>query len=78
MGLSLLVYHDDLNQLEFVAEVLSTVLGYESTQAMNCASIIAIQGQYVVKRMKRSQLKRAELLVENLASNGIYSKLLGI
>lgn len=75
-GFGLIVYHDELNQLEFVADVLGTVLGYEQTQAYNCAHIIFTRGEYLVRRFKASQRQKAEACLEGLTINGIPAELL--
>lgn len=75
-GFGLVVYYDELNQLEFVADVLASVLGYEQTQAYNCAHIIFVRGEYLVRRFKPSQKQKAEACLEGLAVNGIPAELL--
>ena len=47
--LGLFVYHHDFNSCEYVADVIKNVLGYEYTQASNCAHMITQNGSYLVK-----------------------------
>jgi ATP-dependent Clp protease adapter protein ClpS len=75
-GYGLVVYSDDLNQIEFVADVLGSVLGYEQTQAFNCAHVIYTRGEYLVRRFKASQKQKAEACLESLTINGIPAELL--
>lgn len=75
-GFGLIVYHDELNQLEFVAEVLGTVLGYEQTQSYSCAHLIYLKGEYLVRRFKASQKQKAEACLEGLCINGIPAELI--
>lgn len=75
-GYGLIVYHDELNQTEFVAEVLSTILGYEKSQAYNCAFLIFNRGEYLVRRFTKSQKDKADACLEALSINGIPAELL--
>jgi len=75
-GYGLIVYHDDLNQVEFLADVLGTVLGYERSQAYNCAFLVFNRGEYLVRRFTASQKEKANACLEALAINGIPAELL--
>jgi hypothetical protein len=75
-GYGLVVHHDELNQLEFVADVLGTVLGYEQTQAYNCAHIISVRGKYLVRKFSASHKQKAQACLDGLSVNGIPAELL--
>lgn len=75
-GYGLVVYHDELNEFEFVAKVLGTVLGYEQTQAYNCAHMIYNRGEYLVRRFPASQKQKAQACLDGLSVNGIPAELL--
>lgn len=75
-GYALVVYYDELNQLEFLADVLGTVLGYEQTQAYNCAYLIHNRGEYLVRKFPASQKQKAQACLDGLSVNGIPAELI--
>lgn len=75
-GYAIVVYHDDLNQLEFLAEVIGTIFGYEKSQALNCAHIVHNRGEYLIRRFPASQKIKAETCLNALSVNGIPAELL--
>ena len=46
--LGLFVYHHDFNSCEYVADIIKNVLGYEYTQASNCAHMITQNGSVII------------------------------
>lgn len=73
---SLVVYYAELNSYEYLTEVLQQILGYEVTQAANCASIIMEKGRYAVKTYKSQDLYKADITLDLLAQNGVPAKLI--
>lgn len=72
----LVVYFAELNSYEYLTELLQQILGYEVTQAANCASIVMDKGKYVVKTYKSQDLDKANIILDLLAQNGIPAKLI--
>lgn len=75
-GYAIVIYHDDLNQIEFVAELIGTIFGYEKSQALNCAHIVYNRGEYLVRRFPASQKSKADACLNALNVNGIPAELL--
>lgn len=75
-GYAIIIYHDELNQMEFVAELISTVFGYEKSQALNCAYLVCNRGEYLIRRFSASQKGKAEACLNALSVNGIPAELL--
>jgi ATP-dependent Clp protease adapter protein ClpS len=61
--LALVIFYDEFNSYEFLTEVIRQVLGYEYSQAANCANVIFTKGEYVCKTFKMSELKKAEKIL---------------
>ena len=45
----IVIYNSDELSFEYVIDSFQTILGYETTQASNCAHLIHTKGEYVVK-----------------------------
>lgn len=61
-----------------IGELASTivhVLGFEASQAYNCALILHSRGRYVVKTFKHSELKLAKLVIKAFTDSGILAQL---
>ena len=76
--LGLFVYHHDFNSCEYVADVIKNVLGYEYTQASNCAHMITQNGSYLVKTFSAKDKEKADTIVSLFDANEIPVKLLFI
>lgn len=74
--LSLVVSFDETNSYEYLTDVLMQILGYEVTQAANCAGIIFEKGEYVVKSFSLSELSIAEAFKELLLKHGLPAQLI--
>lgn len=74
--MSLVLYHHEFNNDELVSEVIRHALGYECTQAINCANIIINKGSYAIKTFKVSEMKRARATEELFIEQGIPAKLI--
>lgn len=73
--IGLLVYHSDLNEYNFLVEVLRTTLGYHITQAQTCANQILLNGEYVVRSFPVKDYQRARAIYEVLIKNEIPAEL---
>ena len=76
--LGLFVYHHDFNSYEYVADIIKNVLGYEHTQASNCAHMIIHNGSYMVKSFTIKEKEKADIIVSLFDANEIPVKLLFI
>lgn len=76
--LALVVYHHEFNQLELVAEVIKYSLGYEDTQAHNCAYMVVNNKEYVVKTFKVSEIEKARTILQLFIDQEVPAKLLPI
>lgn len=72
---ALVVYHDELNQEEFVCEVVMWTMGYEASQAANCAHMITRNGSYTVKTYKPTEREKAEAIKEAFLEQGVPAEL---
>lgn len=70
------VYFDEMNSYEYLTDVLMQVLGYEITQAANCASIITERGEYVVKVFAEAELDIAKTMSELLDNYSVPARLI--
>lgn len=59
-----IVHNNDTMSFSYVTECFQSVLGYEATQAANCANIIHEKGKYAVKTFteKEAAVTTAEML----------------
>lgn len=74
--IGIVVFNDDLNQLKFVIEVLSTTFGYHPTQAYQCAEMIHNKGSYIVKSLPEKHKDKAEAYRNLLVTNGLIAKII--
>lgn len=74
--MSLVLYHHEFNNDELVSEIIRQALGYEYTQAINCANMIINKGSYAVKTFKVTEMKRAKATQELFIEQGIPAKLI--
>lgn len=72
----LVVYHDELNQMEFVADVIKHCLGYHDSQAINCAHVVVNRGEYLVKTFKVSEMEKARTILQLFIDQEVPAKLL--
>jgi len=75
-GYAILLHHDEMNSVHFVAEAIAPLFGYEKTQAYNCAYLMYNQGQYVAKRYKASEKCEATNCLEALQQRGIPAEII--
>jgi ATP-dependent Clp protease adapter protein ClpS len=75
---SIRVFFDELNSFDYLTEVLMDTLGYEVTQAANCASIIMDKGEYIVKSFTAQDKDIAEATIQLLTDNGIPATIVEI
>ena len=71
----LVLFDDDHNHVDFIVNLVGGVLGYDTTQAHNCALLIHRLGQYVVSRYDGDDLLCAQNHVELFNANGIKAEL---
>lgn len=76
--LGLFVYHHDFNSSEYISDVIKNILGYEHTQASNCAHMIIQNGSYLVKTFTTKDKDKADAIVNLFDANEIPVKLLFI
>lgn len=74
--MSLVIYHDDFNNEQLLSEIIRQALGYEYTQAINCAGMILNKGSYVVKTFKVSDMLKAKATEQLFIEQGIPAKLI--
>jgi hypothetical protein len=74
--MSLVLYHHEFNNDELLTEIIRQALGYEYTQAINCAHIIINKGNYIVKTFKVSEMNKAKATEALFIEQGIPAKLL--
>lgn len=65
------VYNDDSNSFAFVIDALMNCLGYEYTQAANCANLIHNNGAYCVKSFGVKDLAKVQDITELIIKHGI-------
>ena len=74
--MSLVLYHDEYNSEELLYEIIRQALGYEYTQAINCANIVMNRGSYAVKTFKVSDMPKAKATEQLFIQQGIPAKLI--
>lgn len=74
--LALVIIHDEFNSCEFLTEVIRQVLGYEYSQAANCANVIYTKGEYVCKIFKIGELDKAEKILSVIKEQEVPAMLL--
>lgn len=62
------MYNSDEMSFTYVVDSFQMILGYEMTQALNCANIIDRKGEYVVKSY--DNLQHAEAALDMLYEYG--------
>ena len=72
------VIFNELNSWEYLTNVLIEVLGYEVTQAANCASIIMDKGSYIVKSYGAQDLDIAKATIDMLEESEVPARLIQI
>lgn len=72
---SLVIYDHEFNDENFLTEAISSILGYEITQAANCASIITNKGKYPVISFEQRELEKAQIILEMFTSQSIPARL---
>ena len=70
----LIVFNNDEMTFQYVVETFQTVLGYETTQALNCANLIHSKGEYIVKCY--SEKDHAEAALEMLYEYGFKADII--
>ena len=73
--IGLIVFHNDLNNERFLAEVFRHSLGYHYSQAANCAHMIFNKEEYLVKSFKASEQDKARAVLKILHEHDIPAKL---
>ena len=68
------VYNNDEMSFDYVIDAFQMVLGYDLTQAANCANLIHTRGEYVVKSY--AELKHAEAALDMLYEYGFKADVL--
>ena len=63
-----IVYNNDEMSFDYVIDTFQMVLGYDITQASNCANMIHNRGEYVVKSY--SEMEQAEAALDMLYEYG--------
>ncbi len=66
---SIVVHNDDAISFEDITELFRLVLGFETTQAHQCAMLIHNRGSYKIKTYKN--LEDADATYEYLSQSGI-------
>lgn len=74
--IALVVCHHEYNSCEFLVEVLRQILGYEHSQAGNCANIIYEKGSYQVKTFKFSEMDKVMVYKDLFEENGVPVKII--
>jgi len=72
----LIIYDHDFNSYDFLVEVIRHVLGYDQSQACNCANIIINKGEYAVKTYLAKESDKAHNALSILTEQEIPAKLL--
>ncbi len=73
--IALIAFHHEYNSFEYLVEVIRQVLGYETSQAANCANIIYEKGSYILKTFNKGDLEKASAYKELLHEHGIPAKI---
>ncbi len=72
----LVIYDHDFNSYDFLVEVIRHVLGYDQSQACNCANIIINKGEYAVKTYLVKESDKAHNALSILTEQEVPAKLL--
>ena len=70
----IVVYNSDEMSFDYVIDAFQMVLGYDVTQASNCANLIHSRGEYIVKSY--SELEHAEAALDMLYEYGFKADVL--
>ena len=70
------VFNSDEMSFAYVIESFQSILGYELTQAANCANLIHNRGEYVVKSY--AELSHAEAAFEMLCEFGFRCDIINL
>lgn len=73
---TLVVYRDEINTTDYLADVIGSALGYELTQAYSCAQIVNTAGHYAVKRFKPSDSTLAAEILQLFLDQEVPAELL--
>jgi len=73
--ISIVVYNDETNEMKFVVETLSQILGYHPNQAYQCASLIHERGSYAVKVIPHNGRQKAQIIKAMLIKSGLIAEL---
>jgi ATP-dependent Clp protease adapter protein ClpS len=68
------VLNDSVNSFEYVVKAFQDIFGWDVTQAGNCANIIHLRGEYVVKWLDSEDT--ALFLAQVLRGKGLNVKLI--
>lgn len=74
--MALVIYDHDFNSYDFLVEVIRHVLGYDQSQACNCANIITNKGEYAVKTYLPKESEKAKAVLDMLTDQQIPAELL--
>lgn len=74
--LKLVVYNHDFNNQDFLTEVIRQALGYEYSQAGNCANLVINEGKYVVKTYEMRDKQKAEAILSIFTDQDVPAKLI--
>ena len=74
--LGIVVYHHEFNSYEYITSVLTVILGYEHTQAANCAHMISKNGNYLVKTFPAKDKVKANAYVDMFTANEVPVQLI--
>ncbi len=69
-----IVYNNDEMSFTYVIDAFQMVLGYDITQASNCANMIHRNGEYVIKSY--AELEHAEAALDMLYEYGFKADIL--
>ncbi len=70
-----LIKHNKQHSLDELTDLISQLVGYETTQAMSCAFITIKNGEYMIKKYTAGDLQKAEELVRLSSNYGLSIKL---
>ena len=66
---------DRKHAIPYLAHTITNVMGYENSQAQNCALILSRVGRYKIGTFKHKELDHAKLVVASFIDAGLFAQI---
>jgi hypothetical protein len=76
--LGLVVYKNEYSTTQFLTEFIRYALGYELSQAVNCANIIMSKGKYQVNTFPLAQIEKVKAIKQLMEEQRMSVKIISI